>query len=148
MGHLINPISLQIKYHGSWKISWSQYLRKDFGFFFFLENYFKRIIQSIVQLKSYFNKFFMFELKYFIKNNIIFFFFSLKFIRKTRFAHYWRFRSPKYKFKLNPKEFTKRSRIYTKFLKSYASKNFKSYSITYKEKFFHKLKLVKYIFAC
>jgi hypothetical protein len=54
MGHLINPISLQIKYHGSWKVSWSQYLRKDFGFFFFIDQYFKNVLQSILYLKTFF----------------------------------------------------------------------------------------------
>jgi len=42
MGHLINPISLQIKYQGSWKLSWNQYLRKDFAYFFFFRSIHKR----------------------------------------------------------------------------------------------------------
>ena len=108
--------------------------------------YFKRLIQSILLLKAYFNKFFMFELRYFIKSNIIFFYFSLKFIRKTRFQYYWQFRSRQYRFKLNPKEFTKRRSTYTKFLKSNVRKGFKNPSVTYKERFFHKQTLVKYLF--
>ena len=78
MGHLINPISLQIKYHSSWKLTWNQYLRKDFTYFFFLDKYIKNILDSILLLKSFFNKFFIYELKYFIKNNIIFFLFFIK----------------------------------------------------------------------
>ena len=88
MGHLINPISLQIKYHGSWKLSWNQYLRKDFSYFFFLDQYIKNILESFLFLKNIFNKFFFYELKYFIKNNILFFFFSFKCLRKTSFKFY------------------------------------------------------------
>ena len=89
MGHLINPISLQVKYHGSWKITWSQYLRKDFAYFFFLDRYIKSLVDSIIFLKSYFNKFFFYELKFFMKNDFILFYFSFRLIRKTLFKRYW-----------------------------------------------------------
>lgn len=98
MGHLINPISLQVKYHGSWKLAWNQYLRKDFAYFFFLDQYIKNILESILYLKSFFNKFFFYELKYFIKNDIILFYFSFKFIRKTSFKFYWSYIYPFYLF--------------------------------------------------
>ena len=90
MGHLINPISFQIKYNGSWKITWSQFLRKDFAYFFFIDQYIKSLVQSILFLKNFFNKFFFYELKFFIKNNIIIFYFSFRFLRKTLFRFYWR----------------------------------------------------------
>jgi len=86
MGHLINPVSSQIKYHGSWKVSWSHYLRKDFGFFFFLEQYFRKLLMSISFLKGIFNKIFFFELRYFIKNNIILFFFQFNLLKKQDFV--------------------------------------------------------------
>ena len=105
MGHLINPISLQIKYHGSWKLSWNQYLRKDFSYFFFLDDYITKLIVSITNLKPFLKKFFFYELKYFIKNNTIFFIFSFKLLKKTRFRYYWYANRPFFKkFRLKFKE--------------------------------------------
>ena len=110
MGHLINPISLQIKYQGSWKLSWNQYLRKDFAYFFFLDQYIKGVVDSIMYLKSFFNKFFFYEIKYFIKNDTILFYFSFKFIRKTFFKFYWNYKYPFYLFSNYPK-FKKKKKI-------------------------------------
>lgn len=135
MGHLINPISLQIKYHGSWKVSWSQYLRKDFGFFFFIDQYFKNVLQSILYLKTFFNKFFFFEVKYFIKDNVIFFFFSFKFIRKTKFKYYWFYRHYKYKFSRRRKLYKLKTRRYNLFLKVKGKESFTTYSLKRKGKF-------------
>ena len=100
MGHLINPISLQVKYHGSWKITWSQYLRKDFAYFFFLDRYIKSLVDSIIFLKSYFNKFFFYELKFFMKNDFILFYFSFRLIRKTLFKRYWTYFKRKMKYNI------------------------------------------------
>ena len=118
MGHLINPISLQIKYHGSWKLTWNQYLRKDFAIFFFLDQYIKTLMESFTYLKSVFNKFFIYELKYFIKNEMILFYFSFKFIRKTSFKFYWYHRYPFFLFSNYPK-FKKKDYRQRRFLKRF-----------------------------
>jgi len=112
MGNLINPISLQIKYHGSWKITWSQYLRKDFAYFFFLDRYIKSLVDSIIFLKSYFNKFFFYELKFFMKNDFILFYFSFRLIRKTLFKRYWTHfkRKMKYNISLQKRSFVIRKK--------------------------------------
>ena len=86
MGNLINPISLRLKYQGSWKLNSSQYFRKDFSYFFFLDEYIKLLLNSITYLKSFFKKLFFYELKYFIKNNSIFFFFVFRVIKRRRFV--------------------------------------------------------------
>jgi hypothetical protein len=39
MGHLINPISLRLKKHGSWQVSWNTFLKKDYIYFFLLIDY-------------------------------------------------------------------------------------------------------------
>merc|ERR1711893_335926 len=110
MGHLINPISLQVKYQGSWKLSWNQYLRKDFAYFFFLDQYIKGVVDSIMYLKSFFNKFFFYEIKYFIKNDTILFYFSFKFIRKTFFKFYWNYKYPFYLFSNSQKKKKKKKK--------------------------------------
>ena len=105
MGHLINPISLQIKYHGSWRLSWNQYFRKDFSYFFFLDKYFSELVDSVAGLRKFISKFFFYELKYFLKNNSILFFFSFKMLRrKSAFRYYWHATMPfflkyRYRFK-------------------------------------------------
>ena len=53
-------------------------------------------------LKSFFNKFFFYEIKYFIKNDTILFYFSFKFIRKTFFKFYWNYKYPFYLFSNYP----------------------------------------------
>ena len=123
MGHLINPISLQIKYHGSWKLTWNQYLRKDFAIFFFLDQYIKNILESFTYLKNIFNKFFIYELQYFIKNEMILFYFSFKFIRKTSFKFYWCKKYPFFLFSNYPK-FKKKKIRQRKFIKFFKKSTF------------------------
>ena len=56
-----------------------------------MDQYLKNVVFSLTFLKSFFNKFFFYELKYFLKNNNIFFFFSFKFLRKSAFRFYWKY---------------------------------------------------------
>ena len=137
MGHLINPISQQIKYHGSWKLAWNQYLRKDFAYFFFLDQYIKSILESIMYLKSFFNKFFFYELKYFIKNNTVLFYFSFKFIKKTYFKFYWSYKYPFYLFSNYPK-FIKKKKMQIRFSKYYKKTQINTFTLMDKYRFFNK----------
>jgi len=77
--------------------------KKRFCIFFFLDQYIKGVVDSIMYLKSFFNKFFFYEIKYFIKNDTILFYFSFKFIRKTFFKFYWNYKYPFYLFSNYPK---------------------------------------------
>jgi hypothetical protein len=134
MGHLINPISLQIKYHGTWKLAWNHYLRKDFAYFFFLDQYIKNILESISYLKNFLNKVFFYEVKYFIKNNIILFFFSFKMMRKTFFKFYWSHKYPFFLFSNYPK-FRKKKKLQRRFARFYKRKQIGNFSILDKCKF-------------
>merc|ERR1712137_1538851 len=120
MGHLINPISLQIKYQGSWKLAWNQYLRKDFAYFFFLDQYIKGVVDSIMYLKSFFNKFFFYEIKYFIK--------------KTFFKFYWNYKYPFYLFSNYP-NFKKKKKLQKLFEKNYKRTRVNTFNIIDKIKF-------------
>ena len=89
MGHLVNPISSQLKFYGSWSFSWGQYFRRDFSYFFFLDQYFRSVLNSINHLKKIFNKFFVYDISYLLKNNKLFFFFSFKSVKKMQLRVYW-----------------------------------------------------------
>ena len=130
MGHIINPVSLRLKYYGMWKISWSQYLRKDFSYFFFIDEYIKSLTKSISLLKCFLNKCFFFEIRYFIKNNIILFYFSFKFLRRKLFKFYWLGRYPEELLKIKRRNalYPRKIRRYKKFKRIFKKNQFNSCS--------------------
>ena len=38
MGFLINPISLRLKQQGIWLVSWNNFIKKDYTYFFMFGN--------------------------------------------------------------------------------------------------------------
>lgn len=84
MGHLINPISLRLKKHGTWQVSWNAFLKKDYIYFFFINRLLEQILNSFINLKCFKKKFIFFEFKYFLKNNKLIIFLGFKFIKKSK----------------------------------------------------------------
>jgi hypothetical protein len=84
MGHLINPISLRLKKHGIWQVSWNAFLKKDYIYFFFINRLLEQILNSFITLKCLKKKFIFFEFKYFVKNNKLIIFLGFKFIKKSK----------------------------------------------------------------
>jgi hypothetical protein len=84
MGHLVNPISLRLKKHGIWQVSWNAFFKKDYIYFFFINRLLEQILNSFINLKCLKKKFIFFEIKYFLKNNKLIIFLGFKFIKKSR----------------------------------------------------------------
>ena len=84
MGHLINPISLRLRKYGVWQVSWNTFLKKDYIYFFFVNQLLTQILNSIINLKCLRKKFIFFEIKYFLKASTLVIFLGFKFIKKSK----------------------------------------------------------------
>jgi hypothetical protein len=84
MGHLINPISLRLRKYGVWQVSWNTFLKKDYVYFFFVNQLLMQILNSIINLKCLRKKFIFFEIKYFLKASTLIVFLGFKFIKKSK----------------------------------------------------------------
>ena len=105
---------------------------------------------SISFLKGIFNKIFFFELRYFIKNNIILFFFSVQFIKKTRFRFYWAYRylekRPKLRYIAKYKNLKAGKRFFNLFKVVYSTKNFCMSSVKFFTNLFRKNYILRTVF--
>ena len=82
MGHLINPISLRLRKYGVWQVSWNTFLKKDYVYFFFVNQLLMQVLNSIINLKCLRKKFIFFEIKYFLKASTLIVFLGFKFINE------------------------------------------------------------------
>jgi len=136
MGHLINPLSLQIKHYGSWKLSSNQYLKRDFKIFFFIDQYFQKMIQSIIGLKCFFNKFFFFELKHFIKDNSLFLFLCFKFLNKKSFKFNGLHTLKMYAYLKRTKRRKRKKKPFRQMLRNFRNYKMRNSSLRFKLHFF------------
>lgn len=84
MGHIINPISFRIRYHALWSVSWNNFLKKDYTYFFALNNTIEKILYSFTKLKCFKKRFIFFELRYFIIDQKLLLYFGFRFSKKSK----------------------------------------------------------------
>lgn len=138
MGHLVNPISLRLKKHGIWQVSWNAFFKKDYIYFFFINRLLEQILNSFINLKCLKKKFIFFEIKYFLKNNKLIIFLGFKFIKKSKLK-LKKLNLFKKKLTYILKKQMLKLRLFYKYFNIFSSNNTTNYYYFFKNIFFYKV---------